>query len=333
MAACGDVTGGHRHTAFNRGLLLFQDMADTMQNQIPARQNEDAQVKLLRARTRTYSIANRFMVLQLCLTVLIPVLGSLCGVINPQVRPYFTLLALIVLLVDPLWIDRLYKENMKRAAKIAEQFDCTVLEIGWNSFVVGDQVEAEDIHRAAIKYRSSHDDSQLTGWYPKTAGDIPLHLARFVCQRTNLRYDSQLRRHYASMLAGLAVFIAAVVVMLGIAQQLTLQDWVLNFALLSPLLSWSVREFYRQRDTADQQQDLMKSAKKLWERCLEGDCTEDEASFRAREIQDAIYARRVSSPLMIPLIYKFRRPGLEDEMNESANNFLVQYLQRAAAKK
>ncbi|MQW80667.1 hypothetical protein CN221_37015 [Sinorhizobium meliloti] len=117
---------------------------------------------------------------------------------------------------------------------------------------------------------------------------------------------------------------------LGIVQQLTLQEWVLNIALLSPLLSWSIREFYRQRDTADQQQDLMKSAKKLWERCLEVDGIEDEATVKAREFQDAIYARRVSSPLVIPLVYKFLRPGLEDEMNEAASDFLAQYTERSS---
>lgn len=307
-------------------------MADTMQNQIPVRQDEEVQLKLLRARTRTYMVATRLMVLQLCLTVLVPVVGAFWGAAEPQVRPYFTLLALMVLLLDPLWIDRQYKATLKRAAKIAEQFDCTVLEIGWNPFVVGDRVEAEDIHRSATKYKSGHDDSQLTGWYPKAAGGVPLHLARFICQRTNLRYDSELRRHYASILAGLAVAVAAIVVVLGIVQQLTLQEWVLNIALLSPLLSWSIREFYRQRDTADQQQDLMKSAKKLWERCLEVDGIEDEATVKAREFQDAIYARRVSSPLVIPLVYKFLRPGLEDEMNEAASDFLAQYLQSAAAR-
>lgn len=307
-------------------------MGDAMQNQIPVRQDEEAQLKLLRARTRTYTIATRLMVLQLCLTVLVPVVGALWGAADPQMRPFFTLLALMVLLLDPLWIDRQYKATLKRAAKIAEQFDCTVLEIGWNPFVVGDRVDAEDIHRAATKYKAGHDDSRLTGWYPRAAGGVPLHLARFICQRTNLRYDSELRGHYASILAGLAVIVAAIVVVLGMVQQLTLQEWVLNIALLSPLLSWSIREFYRQRDTAEQQQDLMKSAQKLWERCLEGEATEDDAIFKAREFQDAIYARRVSSPLVIPLVYKFLRPGLEDEMNEAANKFMAQYLQSAAGK-
>jgi len=297
-----------------------------MKNEIPARQDDEAQLKLLRARTRTYTVATRFMVLQLCLTVLVPVVGALWGSVDPQVRPYFALLALMVLLLDPLWIDRQYKAMLKRAAKIAEQFDCIVLEIGWNSFVVGDRVEAEDIRRAARKYKACRDDSQLLGWYPKAVGDVPLHLARFICQRTNLRYDSELRRHYAFILAGLAVAVSAVVMVVGLVQQLTLQDWVLNLALLSPLLNWSIREFYRQRDTAAQLQDLMKSAKKLWERCLAEDKIEAEATVKAREFQDAIYARRASSPLAIPFVYRLLRIGLEDEMNEAASDFLAQYI-------
>jgi hypothetical protein len=296
-----------------------------MQNQIPIRQDEEAQLKLLRARTQTYAVATRLMILQLCLTALIPVMGALWGIAQPQVRPYFTLLALMVLLFDPLWIDRHYKATLKLAAKISEQFDCTVLELEWNCFAVGERAEVEDIHRAARKYQSGNDDSQLLGWYPKAVGSVPLHMARFICQRTNLRYDSELRRRYAHILAGLTVVVVATVVVLGFVQLLTLQEWVLNIALLSPLLSWSIREFHRQRDTATRLQDLMKSATALWKRFLREEGIEGEASVKAREFQDAIFSHRTSSPLIIPVIYKFLRPGLEDEMNEAASNFLDQY--------
>jgi hypothetical protein len=298
-----------------------------MRNKIPVRQDQEAQLKLLRARTHIYSVATRFMVLQLCLTVVIPVAGAIWGAAEPHTRPYFAILALLVLLLDPLWIDRQYKATLKQAAKIAEQFDCIVLEIGWNPFVVGDTVEAEDVHRAAKKYESGHDDSKLVGWYPKAAGELPLHLARLVCQRTNLRYDSELRRHYAAILGWLAAAVVVLVLVVGVAQQLRLPEWVLNLALLSPLLSWSIREFYRQRDTADQLQELMKTARKLWERCLTGEATEPDCTYRAREFQDAIYSRRTTSPLVIPLVYSLLRPGLEDEMNEAATDFLAQYQQ------
>lgn len=301
-----------------------------MQNNIPVRQDEESQLKLLRARTQTFAMATRYMVAQLTLTVLIPVIGSVAGMFIAEVRPYFTMLALLVLVADPLWLDRQYKAMLKSAAKIAEQFDTIVLELDWNPLTVGDRVEVEDIHRAATKYAARRDDSELVGWYPRAVGEIPLHLARLICQRTNLRYDSQLRRNYAGVLIGLVLSITLLVFVVGFAQKLSVPEWVLNLALLSPLLSWSIREFYRQRDTADQIEDLMKSAKVLWERGLAGQCDAYEAKSKAREFQDAIYARRVSSALVMPLVYKLARPGLEDEMNEAATDFLVQYQKTTA---
>jgi hypothetical protein len=297
-----------------------------MLNQIPIVQMLEPQLKLLRARTRTYSLATRYMVVQLCLTVLIPVVGAIWAGFDPRVRTNFAALALLVLIADPLWLDRRYKALLKRAARICERFDCTVLEMRWNQFVVGDSVDVEDIHRAATKYTARHKDDMLVDWYPVAAGEAPLHLARLICQRTNLRYDSQLRRYYSGLLIGLAAAVAVLVGAIGLFQSLSFPQWVLTLASLSPLLNWSIREYYRQQDTADQLEDLMKSAKKLWELALSGECLEPECTLKTREFQDAIYARRVSSPLIVPLIYKLSRSYLEDEMNNAANDFLAQYL-------
>lgn len=296
-----------------------------MPNQIPTTQNAEPQLKLMRARTRTYAVATRYMVAQLCLTVLIPVVGAVWAAFDPSVRTWFAALALLVLLADPLWLDRQYKALLKRAARICEQFDCVVLDLKWNPFLVGEPLDVEDIHRAAKKFGLRHGDEELADWYPVAAGEAPLYLARLICQRTNLRYDSQLRRSYSGLLAGLAAAVVVLVGAIGLAQNLAFSQWVLTLASLSPLLSWSIREYYRQRDTADQLEELMKSAKKLWERSLAGHCSEPECTLRAREFQDAIYSRRVTSPLIVPLIYRFARPYLEDEMNEAASDFLKQY--------
>jgi hypothetical protein len=43
-------------------------------------------------------------------------------------------------------------------------------------------------------------------------------------------------------------------------------EWVLSLAPATPFLAWAAREYYRQRDTADLLEDLMKEAKKLWAR-------------------------------------------------------------------
>lgn len=291
-------------------------------NTIPALQNDEAQLKLLRARTQVYAYATRLMVLQLLLTLVVPVAGAVLAIFRPEYRAYVAAASLAAVIVDALLLDRQHKVLMKRAAKIAEQFDCTVLDLPWEQFTVGEKVEPEDIHAAAKAYSARHDDTKLRGWYPESVGAVPLHLARIICQRTNLRYDSKLRRSYGVIIQCVALTLLAALAVSGLVQNLPMTEWVLTMTPAAPILAWAAREYYRQRDTADLLEDLMKEAKKLWGRARAGECDLDACRQRSREFQNAIYNRRASSPLIMPFLYRLKRLQLEDEMNEGAADFL-----------
>src|SRR5690606_20462988 len=130
---------------------------------------------------------------------------------------------------------------------------------------------------------------------------------------------------------GVAV-IAVLVFGVSLARNDSLAQWVLTLTPMVPLLGWSVREYFRQRDTADQLEDLMKAARKLWQDSLTGTVGAAESGTKAREFQDAIFARRVSSALIVPLVYKLSRPRLEDEMNEAASDFLKRYREHSGSR-
>lgn len=295
------------------------------QNNINTVQDEEPQVRLMRARSQIYDEATRLMLAQLCVSVAIPVIGGITTLFLPDARVFFAAIALLVLILDPLWIDRTYKALLKRAAKVCERFDTLVLGIAWNQFVVGDAVETEDVHRAAKRYAKSKTDKELLGWYPAAVAAVPLHLARLICQRTNLRYDSQLRRNYANyLLIGLGL-VAILVGFVSLLKNDTVGQWVLTLTLLTPFMSWALREYFRQRDTADQLEELMKAARKVWGEALAGTLDAAACEDKSRELQDAIYARRTSSSLIVPLVYTLSRARLEDEMNEAAADFLQQY--------
>lgn len=294
-------------------------------NTIPQRQNEEPHLNLMRARQWTYVIAQRYLVSQILLTILVPVIGAIWSILQPQVRPYFAAAALIVLLIDTLILDRECKSLTKKAAKIGEKFDCAVLGLPWNRFVVGEEPEAEDIREASREWSNRRDDSNLRDWYPVEVGKMPLGLARIVCQRTNLRYDAKLRRSFGKVIVGTAVVIALGLFATGLAQDLNFTSWILTFVPAMPLLSWAGREFYRQKDAADQLEELWKKATSFWNRALAEGCDEIACLQESREFQNAIYLRRATSPLVIPYLYNFKRLTLEDEMNDAAQNFLAQY--------
>jgi hypothetical protein len=294
-------------------------------NSIPNRQNEEAALKLMRARQWTYLVAKRLMIAQIVLTVVVPVAAAITTLFVPDLRPHFAAIALVTILADTVFLDRWYKNLLKRAAKLGEKFDCLVLDLHWNSFVAGEIPESEDIHSASRSWQRKHDDAELRDWYPVTAGQMPIALARIVCQRTNLRYDSQLRRSYGMVILVTVAAVSLGMFAAGLLQDLNFTAWILALAPATPLLSWAGREYYRQWDTADMLDELMKKARGIWQQALEGGCDDNECRSVSRELQNAIYLRRSTSPLVMPYLYKLKRLRLEDEMNDAANNFLEEY--------
>lgn len=296
-----------------------------MKNEIAERQNMEPALRQMRARQWTYTVAKRLMIAQIVLTVGVPAVLAISTLIAPTFRPYAAAISLIILLIDTALLDRWYKKLLQKGAKFGEAFDCLVLGLEWNDFVAGEKPEPEDLSSAARKWGTTRTDDGLKDWYPSAAAQMPVDLGRIVCQRANLRYDSQLRRSYGRIICGTAFFVVMVIFFVGLSQRLTLPDWVLALTPAAPLISWTAREYFRQLDAANKLDELIKHAGKLWNKASDG--AGDAVSFyqEARELQNAIYLRRATSPLVLPLVYKMKRPSLEDEMKEAATDFLDEY--------
>jgi hypothetical protein len=281
-------------------------------NTIAQDQNSPPFQRLLKARQRVDREATRLQMVQLIATVLLPIAGAALATFVASSRPWVALYGLIVTVLDVFWIDRSQRERSKVAAKISEKFDCGVLKLPWNAFVVGKPVNAETVDAAARKW--SGDEKKLLDWYSDIDGTAPLTLARIVCQRTNLWYDSSLRRSYGKILVCLVVIVVLLLVLVASIRDLPFLDLVAVAATVSPTVIWAVRERYRQLDAADSVETIMGEAEKLLEQARSGGRSDTEYERRSREFQDAIYGRRVANPLIVPLIYWAMRPEMEKRM-------------------
>lgn len=292
-------------------------------NPIPARQNEPQFMQLLRARSETYRKATRLLIIQLIVTVAVPVVSAVIGLIFSHARPYVAMIAIVVTLIDIAVLDRAMKRRLKTAALICEEFDCKLLEIPWNRFAAGKRLEHETITSAEREW--PHGDDKLLNWYPAAVGLAPMHLARVVCQRTNLWYDATLRERYGNVLLTVAVVIAIGLVSAGLAANLPFADFVVTIlAPCAPLLSWALRETFKQRDAADAQMTARSEAESLWDLAITGGCDENDCARLSREFQNTIFQRRVANPLVLPFVYNRLRPGMEVDMNLGAEALLKQ---------
>jgi hypothetical protein len=291
-------------------------------NQIAELQNHPDQLRLLRARAQLYNRASLLSLLQLFLTVIIPVVGAVYTIWHPDFRASVAALSLAIVAVDAFVLDRQQKLTIRRAAKVIEEFDCAVLELPWDSFTAGEMVETEDIHNAATAYSKSHDDAMLMNWYPALVAQAPLYLGRIICQRANLRYGSQLRRGYSAVIGVSAALLLGFLTIGGFAQNLPMNDWVLSVAPATPILAWAAREYYRQRDTAEALEELLKHANKFWEQARSGECSIGDCAQKSRDFQNAIYSRRANSPHVLSYLYRLKRSKLEEEMHQAVAELL-----------
>jgi len=294
----------------------------TAQNDIPTKQNSDDALWLMRARQRVYGIATFFQITQILAAVVAPTVLAVIGIMCPTARPYLAAASLALLLVDLFILDRAQQFFLRRAARIAEQFDCCVLELPWNKFIAGAKVDHGDIEAAAAAFGDKAPDMEkIRNWYPQEVGRAPLHIARVVCQFENARYDVKLRRRHAIAVAALPAIIVIATIVAWATLDLTFSDVVLTILTpAAPVAVWALREAFRHSDAALAQERIKEAVDGLWADISK--LKADALLLKAREFQDAIFLRRVSSPLVFPLVYHALRSKMESQMHKSADKRL-----------
>jgi hypothetical protein len=271
------------------------------------------------AQRQLYKQAKSTVVLQLIVTLAIPLVGAAITLVAPSVEALVAFASLMIAVLDIAVLDRIEKAQLLSAAKAQEQFDCTVLDLPWDSYNVGPELEPETIHGAASGLVNETADGGLVDWYPPIVGQVPIHQGRLICQRTNLWYDSKLRRRYGTLILSTIACLAVALVAIGIAGGMTMTSFVLVVvAPGTPFVSWGLREFYRQRDAADSLDRLRNEAEALWRRAKVGGCGPEDCALESRVLQTAIFNKRSTSPPVFNWIYRRLRLRTEDQMNDGA---------------
>lgn len=294
-------------------------------NSIPANQNQDKSLSLLRARRRLYNVAKRYQGVVVSVTLLLPIVSLCVASFAPVAKAYVAAAALLFGVCEVIFLDRWHKGLMKTAAKLQEDFDCDILEMRRNEFLEGGPLDPEEVYDLSAEKFSPKGEQQLRDWYPVAVGNVPLHVGRILCQRENLLYDGKVRITYSRLLRGGLLVLIAGLGVYSIAVGLKVEAFLLTvLAPATPILNWTLREFFRQRDTVETLERLKSESQKLWKRAVEG-MPLNEAAERSRELQDAIYNHRVASPLVFDFLYRFRRDGLEAQMNAGADHLVAEF--------
>lgn len=281
-------------------------------HRIDAEQNRPDRIELLRAQRLFYGRAKLYQNTFAGLAVMLPIVGVLFGAKFPELRPYLGLASIFLLLLEVGFMLRKQKEHCKKGAKIQEQFDTEVLKLDWNRLVAGGKVDPEDVRAITSEPLDDIERRRLQDWYEPIVSSLPLPVGRIICQRTNVRYDMQVRSAYANVLLGAAVVLAVALTVIGLWQELTVNSLILDMYLPAlPLATFLLREHRKQSESTETLSTLKSEVEKLWEKALAG-ASFDELTLGSRALQDAIYRHRASNPLVFDWFYNKLRAQNED---------------------
>lgn len=290
-------------------------------NDIVSLQNSAEALTLLRARRRVLDYVKRTQRAYFIAVLLLPLASVGAAAWWQQGKPWVSFMALLVAMLDFYCIDRWQKDKIKLSARLQEQFDCQVLNIPWNSFTAK-KIIPEDIYALGADKLAPDVEATFINWYPSSVKVLPLQLARLACQRTNLWYDAALRNDYARWILWFEVVIIALLLAFGFVLGASFSDFVLTKLVpLVPLVMWLERERRRHKDTEINLSRLLDEIQVSIDKFISATSQED-AQGRSRQLQDAIFAHRASSPLVSNILYKIKRGHMEVRMHVGVEEFI-----------
>lgn len=295
-------------------------------NQIPNEQNEPRQLDRLAAQRNLYSTAKVILGAHVTISGPVAVVWAAVAILVPDLRGIAALWSVSLSLADLLWLTPWQKRLREQAALIQESFDCDVLGLPWNEIKVGQRPDMEDVKRHADSYNARPlKDSPLNDWYPPAVGELPLPVARVICQRTNCWWDAAQRQRYATMMISSVVLVIVFVALAGFATGITVEKFVLGvFVPLWPVLILGIRQYDEHSETSVRLSRLKSHADKLWAEVLEG--TETDA--KSRVLQDEIFENRKRSPLVFDLLYRWLRAKSQTHADYSAEGLIAEFTRK-----
>lgn len=292
-------------------------------NDISIKQNEQKQLERLAAQRELYSSGKNMHGLQILLTVIVPIMLSTISVKYPNIASYAAAFGLFVALFDVFVLEQIIKDKRQKAAKIQELFDCDVLSLSSSPLKTVDDIAVEEVllHYNAHKKIASNVE-RIKDWYPRNIQNLPLHIARIICQRENCWWDSKLRERYTKNLRILSVLIVVGLFCFAQMNDLKFSELILIGSALLPFFQFSIKQSNEHKEAAKRLDELVRYSKNLWDSALDRNKSEELITEHSRRLQDEIFEHRSKSPLILDMFYKRLRNKDEELVNRSTEILL-----------
>jgi len=299
----------------------------TPSNSIPEKQNQPKQLERLGAFSQLYLQAKRLLTINTLLSVPLVIVWAFVVATMPGLQIYSALWGILIALLGIFYLTPAQKQLQVQAAKVQQLLDCDLFELDWQDFHnIGAPPQPETIYAANRKYQRRHPSyDKLKDWYPPSVGELPLSLARLVCQRTNCWWDADLRRRYAGWVITLLAVLSVGVLLIGFIGGLTIEKFFLAVvAPLFPALVLGITQYRDHMQAAANLDALKDKVNDIWSRALRNYETPDTLYRYSVQLQDAIFNNRSTSPLIFNWFYQRLRDENQESMNKGAETLVAE---------
>ena len=290
------------------------------------KQNLDVNIDRLLAQRRLYSNAKIMQYILIAITVIIPVLiAFITNFSNLRIDDtswIYTIYAIVVIFGEKIleiFIDR----NKKTAASIQEKFDTNIFDIPENELPNSVFIDHDIVRKYSKKDKlNANKISRVTNWYSTRIDCLQTNIAILFCQRMNICYDQNIKKKYNKLLISLSVLTFITLLIISLTNDFSLKKFIIEVILPSiPILNFTYKEINQNIESVDNLQKLREIIENKLSSLSRNDVIEIE---ELRNIQDRIFNNRILSPLIPDFIYKILWTELEDEMNYSVENRIVE---------
>lgn len=279
---------------------------------ISAVQNQARAIDIAAAFGRRYDLAQRWRGLLICVTIALPVLGSILVFADSDLAVALGAISGTWSVLGRFGIGTIESRLRRDGARAQECFDCLLFHMTWNPAISGPKPAPEELHDWAGK--RERDDRY--DWYPDVSAAVwPMDV--LVCQRASVVWGRRNHTHYAYIAAGLAIALFLITAVVGLLTDLTFSEYLVSLGLPALPAFLVAGDFYSQH----QQQALLKSqleeaAEEAWEQAI---TSEIPVSIdHCRELQDTIFESRAKGVPIPKWYYKLRLNRDEPAMREAA---------------
>lgn len=284
-----------------------------MANKIIELENKQEHINQLKAARRLYTKAGYYSTSYMIFCAFMPVVISIGRTfLSPDAHLALNAMLAysVIALVAGFILESTVSKYQSLAAKIQQQFDSEVFELEWNSHLWETKPSLENINDNL----GNQPDKGFENWYDPQVNDLNKIEAILVCQRTNLVYDSKLRKRYISIIDYIAWSVFVLILIIGFYKNEGMQTAIVFIGVpLVPIIKWFFSTRRQNLEDIEACEFLRSFVDNSLEelRKKEKNINEDTLCW----IQDGIYRHRKTAFKIPDWLYNYMRKSQEDKVH------------------